>query len=148
MDHHHTEDDQDSAEWLLNILRQVQLEQFYVRIRDHLQISRISHFDYVTPEDLEKIGMARPAARRLLDLVKKKRRKQIVSKLLPAPLGKLGTLTRKRQEHKPSVQDPLALTCLIQAKDVSLSDKLGDGSFGVVRRYNSLNVLQKILKLF
>ena len=129
MDHHHTEDDQDSAEWLLTILRQVQLEQFYVRIRDHLQISRISHFDYVTPEDLEKIGMARPAARRLLDLVKKKRRKQIVSKLLPAPLGKLGgTLSRKRQEQKQSsVQDPLALTCLIQAKDVSLSDKLGDG---------------------
>ena len=29
---------------------------------------------------------------------------------------------------------PLALTCLIQAKDVALSDKLGDGSFGVVRR--------------
>ena len=135
MDHHHTEEDQDSAEWLLNILRQVQLEQFYVRIRDHLQISRISHFDYVTPEDLEKIGMARPAARRLLDLVKKKRRKQIVSKLLPAPFqGKLGTLTRKRQENKSSMQDPLALTCLIQAKDVSLSDKLGDGSFGVVRR--------------
>ena len=53
MDHH--VDEEDSAEWLLNILRQVQLEQFYVRIRDHLQISRISHFDYVTPDDLEKV---------------------------------------------------------------------------------------------
>ena len=80
--------------------------------------------------------MAKPAARRLLDVVKKKRRKQIVSKLLPVPLGKLGTLTRKRtsQEHQASVQDPLALTCLVQAKDVALFDKLGDGSFGVVRR--------------
>lgn len=48
-------EDEDNAEWLLNILRQVQLEQFYVRIRDHLQISRISHFDYVTPDDLEKV---------------------------------------------------------------------------------------------
>ena len=48
-------DDEDSVEWLLNILRQVQLEQFYVRIRDHLQISRISHFEYVTPDDLEKV---------------------------------------------------------------------------------------------
>ena len=51
----HRVDEEDSAEWLLNILRQVQLEQFYVRIRDHLQISRISHFDYVTPDDLEKV---------------------------------------------------------------------------------------------
>ena len=69
--------------------------------------------------------MAKPAARRLLDVVKKKRRKQIVSKLLP--MGKLGTLTRKRQsqEHQATVQDPLALTCLIQAKDVALFDKLG-----------------------
>ena len=50
------EDQEDSAEWLLHILRQVQLEQFYVRIRDHLQISRMSHFDYVTPDDLEKVG--------------------------------------------------------------------------------------------
>ena len=81
--------------------------------------------------------MAKPAARRLLDLVKKKRRKQIVSRLLPAPLGKLGTLTRKRAQsdnhHKNIHDSPLSLTCLIQAKDVALSDKLGDGSFGVVR---------------
>ena len=82
--------------------------------------------------------MAKPAARRLLDVVKKKRRKQIVSRLLPAPLGKLGTLTRKRAPEQSFPQHdatgPLALTCLIQAKDVALSDKLGDGSFGVVRR--------------
>lgn len=51
----HFEDNEDNAEWLLHILKQVQLEQFYVRIRDHLQISRISHFDYVTPDDLEKV---------------------------------------------------------------------------------------------
>jgi hypothetical protein len=48
--------DDNSSEWLLNTLREVQLDQFYVRIRDHLQISRITHFEYVTPEDLEKVG--------------------------------------------------------------------------------------------
>ena len=53
MEHH--EDNEDSAEWLLHILKQVQLEQFYVRIRDHLQISRMSHFEYVTADDLEKV---------------------------------------------------------------------------------------------
>ena len=48
--------DENSSEWLLTTLREVQLDQFYVRIRDHLQISRISHFEYVTPEDLEKVN--------------------------------------------------------------------------------------------
>ena len=81
-----------------------------------------------------QIGMAKPAARRLLDMVKKKRRKQIVSRLLPMNIGKLGTLTRKKHQEHHEATGPLALTCLIQAKDVALSDKLGDGSFGVVRR--------------
>ena len=58
-------DDEDSVEWLLNILRQVQLEQFYVRIRDHLQISRISHFEYVTPDDLEKVITVKPPIRNM-----------------------------------------------------------------------------------
>ena len=49
------QENEDNAEWLLHILKQVQLEQFYVRIRYHLQISRITHFDYVTPDDLEKV---------------------------------------------------------------------------------------------
>ena len=31
---------------------------------------RLSHFDYVKNEDLEKIGMGKPAVRRLLDAVK------------------------------------------------------------------------------
>ena len=47
--------EENSSEWLLSVLKEVQLDQFYVRIRDHLQISRISHFEYVTPEDLEKV---------------------------------------------------------------------------------------------
>jgi hypothetical protein len=37
--------------------------------------------------------MAKPAARRLRDVIKKKRRKAIVSKLLP---GKFGTISKKR----------------------------------------------------
>ena len=63
-------DDEDSVEWLLNILRQVQLEQFYVRIRDHLQISRISHFEYVTPDDLEKVITVKPPIRNMQDTLR------------------------------------------------------------------------------
>lgn len=57
-----TLEDQDSVDWLLKTLQQVQLEQFYVRIRDHLQITRISHFEYVTSQDLEKVGFSIRAA--------------------------------------------------------------------------------------
>lgn len=36
---------------------------------------RLSHFDFVKADDLEKIGMAKPAIRRLLDTVKKRKNK-------------------------------------------------------------------------
>lgn len=45
----------DDLTWLLDILRSVQLEQFFVRIRDQLQVSRLEHFEFVLPEDLEKV---------------------------------------------------------------------------------------------
>lgn len=41
--------------WLLDLLRSVQLEQFFVRIRDHLQVSRLEHFEFVQAQDLEKV---------------------------------------------------------------------------------------------
>ena len=65
----------ENSEWLLELLSNVQLEQFYVRIRDELQVSRLQHFEYVQSEDLEKIGMSKPPAKRLLDILKKRRLK-------------------------------------------------------------------------
>ena len=38
----------------------MQLQQYFLRIRDELNVTRLSHFDYVKNEDLEKIGMGRP----------------------------------------------------------------------------------------
>ena len=32
--------DTESADWLLDLLRDVQLEQFYVKLRDNLQVTR------------------------------------------------------------------------------------------------------------
>ncbi len=121
----------EDVSWLLEILRSVQLEQFFVRIRDHLQVTRLEHFEFVTPEDLEKVGMARPAARRLLDLIKRKRRKMLVGKLLPAPLqSKFGTLKKSKNLPSASSIDAGAtasatsvLTCLIHDKDVTLQGK-------------------------
>lgn len=120
--------------WLFEILEDVQLKQFLTPIRDDLQITRLEHFDYVKPEDLEKIGLSRPGARRLLDAVKKKRtqqkKKNLLTKLIPAAKQ----TTSKKQAVEDIVSD--FLTCLIQEKDITLSIKLGDGSFGVVRRGN------------
>jgi activated CDC42 kinase 1 len=61
-----------SSEAVYSILEQTQLERFWPKIRDDLQISRVSHFDFVKTKDLENIGISKPAARRLLDHVKKK----------------------------------------------------------------------------
>lgn len=51
---------EEGTEWLLDLLTDVQLQQYFVRIRDELNVTRLSHFDYVKNEDLEKIGMGRP----------------------------------------------------------------------------------------
>ncbi len=129
--------------WLLDILRSVQLEQFFARIRDQLQVTRLEHFEFVTAEDLEKVGLARPAARRLLDLIRRKRRKALMGRLLPAPLQQRLTGNTLKNKAKSSSSSSLvtnttssaqSLTCLIHDKDITLLDKLGDGSFGVVRR--------------
>ncbi len=51
---------EEGTEWLLELLMEVQLQQYFLRIRDELNVTRLSHFDYVKNEDLEKIGMGCP----------------------------------------------------------------------------------------
>lgn len=105
--------EEEGIEWLVELLHQVQLEQFFVRIRDELQVSRLQHFEYVQPEDLEKIGMSKPAAKRLLDIIKRKRLKSKLTKFLPG--GRFGTI-KKSPSIGGSVLSDSALTCLIQVK--------------------------------
>lgn len=124
--------DDDGTEWLQELLHDVQLSQFFTRIRDDLQITRLHHFDYVQPEDLEKIGLGKPGIRRLLEAVKKKRttqwKKNLITKIKP------GSSTKSNKKSSQPIESSSVLTCLIQDKDVTLSDQLGDGSFGIVRR--------------
>ncbi|KAH6927521.1 hypothetical protein HPB50_005187 [Hyalomma asiaticum] len=129
------------VEWLYEILREVQLEQFFMKIRDELQVTRPRHFDFVQTEDLEKIGMGKPAARRLLDTVKKHRASQwkrnLLNRLLPVKTR--GSPHQPQQSSSVVIGasptgDLSTLTCLINEKDVTLASKLGDGSFGVVVR--------------
>ncbi|XP_043926220.1 activated CDC42 kinase 1 isoform X2 [Protopterus annectens] len=133
----------EGTEWLLELLTEVQLQQYLLRIRDDLNVTRLSHFDYVKNEDLEKIGMGRPGQRRLWEAVKRRKamckRKSWMSKVFsgkrpesefpPQP-----ATTFRKHSTSPTVEGQQTLTCLISDKDLSLFEKLGDGSFGVVRR--------------
>lgn len=60
---------EEGTEWLLELLMEVQLQQYFLRIRDDLNVTRLSHFDYVKNEDLEKIGMGRPGEKIPLDVL-------------------------------------------------------------------------------
>lgn len=121
------------TDWLVELLSEVQLEPFLDRIRDDLQVSRLAHFDYVHPDDLERCGLGKPAVRRLMEAVRKKKahqwRKNILSKLIGG-----GKQPSKKQSNVPKENQNTQLTCLIHEKDVTLGIKLGDGSFGVVRK--------------
>uniref|UniRef100_A0AAZ3QL23 non-specific protein-tyrosine kinase n=1 Tax=Oncorhynchus tshawytscha TaxID=74940 RepID=A0AAZ3QL23_ONCTS len=64
---------EEGTEWLIDLLTDVQLQQYFLRVRDELNVTRLSHFDYVKNEDLEKIGMGRPGQRRLWEAVKRRR---------------------------------------------------------------------------
>ncbi|XP_059419983.1 activated CDC42 kinase 1-like isoform X8 [Carassius carassius] len=140
---------EEGTEWLLELLTEVQLQQYFLRIRDELNVTRLSHFDYVKNEDLEKIGMGRPGEsnqgqRRLWEAVKRRKtmckRKSWMSKVFSGkrPEGDFnpqpGSTFQKLTATPPVDGQQQALTCLISEKDLALFEKLGDGSFGVVKR--------------
>ncbi|XP_030613152.1 activated CDC42 kinase 1 isoform X2 [Archocentrus centrarchus] len=132
---------EEGTEWLLELLTDVQLQQYFLRIRDDLNVTRLSHFDYVKNEDLEKIGMGRPGQRRLWEAVKRRRalykRKSWMSKVFPVKRPDADP----QQPHGASSgtvpansESGAALTCLIRESELQLFERLGDGTFGVVRR--------------
>ncbi|XP_075954476.1 activated CDC42 kinase 1-like isoform X6 [Anarhichas minor] len=168
---------EEGTEWLLELLMEVQLQQYLLRIRDDLNVTRLSHFDYVKNEDLEKIGMGRPGQRRLWEAVKRRKamckRKSWMSKvfsgkrpdggdfpqqgqpassfrkLSPTPLLGLGegVLATQPSGGAPLDGQQQALTCLIPEKDLTMFEKLGDGTFGVVKRGEWLTPAGKVLNV-
>jgi activated CDC42 kinase 1 len=94
------------------------------------QITRLQHFDYVQTADLERIGLGKPAARRLLEAVKKRKTQQwkrnLINKIIPVPSnsnkqngnGGNETSGRKCSDASNAVTGVNTLTCLIQEKDV------------------------------
>jgi len=82
----------------------------------------LQHFDYVQPEDLEKIGMGKPGARRLLEAVKKRKaaqwKKNILTKLIPVATKSGHGTARKTGGSSDTGGSSFSLTCLIHEKDV------------------------------
>ncbi|CAN9506466.1 unnamed protein product [Ophioblennius macclurei] len=134
---------EEGTEWLLELLTDVQLQQYFLRIRDDLNVTRLSHFDYVKNEDLEKIGMGRPGQRRLWEAVKRRRalykRKSWMSKVFPVKRPDADSQQPLPQgassgAASANCEAPASLTCLIRESELQLFERLGDGTFGVVRR--------------
>uniref|UniRef100_A0A8C2VVV9 Non-receptor tyrosine-protein kinase TNK1 n=2 Tax=Chinchilla lanigera TaxID=34839 RepID=A0A8C2VVV9_CHILA len=124
--------------WLLQLLRNIQLAQFYRPILEELNVTRPEHFNFVRPEDLDSIGMGRPAQRRLAEVLKRHRSgvkpKNWVNKILGgfAPEQKE---TTPPSERPASLPEPEAgLKCLIPEGAVCRRELLGSGCFGVVHR--------------
>uniref|UniRef100_H3D7Y9 Activated CDC42 kinase 1 n=1 Tax=Tetraodon nigroviridis TaxID=99883 RepID=H3D7Y9_TETNG len=133
---------EEGTEWLLELLTDVQLQHYFLRIRDELNVTRLSHFDYVKNEDLEKIGMGRPGQRRLWEAIKRRRalykRKSWMSKVFPGKRPDADTQQALPQGATAGSaaggESGASLTCLIKESELQLFERLGDGTFGVVRR--------------
>ncbi|XP_053625341.1 activated Cdc42 kinase Ack [Plodia interpunctella] len=125
------------TDWLCEILQNVQLEQFYLPIRDQLQITRLAHFDYVHAEDLERIGISKPGVRRLFDAVRKKKLQLWNRKFWNKLFGSSSSSIAREKTDIALKQTPPTdsrNTCIILEKDIILHNELGNGSFGVVKK--------------
>uniref|UniRef100_A0A9J7Y322 Tyrosine kinase, non-receptor, 1 n=1 Tax=Cyprinus carpio carpio TaxID=630221 RepID=A0A9J7Y322_CYPCA len=125
------------TQWLYQLLASVQLERFYLRMRDGLNVTRIEHLNYVKEADLEQIGISKPGQRRLWEGVRHyKTNMQPRSWMIKAFSGRTPE-GREQFNGVGSGQGPepgRALPCLIQDSELIFGDRLGSGSFGVVRK--------------
>lgn len=129
--------DQDT-QWLYQLLAEVQLEKFYIRVRDGLNITRIEHFTYVKEADLEQIGISKPAQRRLWDALKRYKTNSRSRPWMPKVFGSRGPDGGEQWSGNVPAQgqegSSRALPSLIQDSELVLGEKLGSGSFGVVKK--------------
>nr|XP_025043987.1 non-receptor tyrosine-protein kinase TNK1 isoform X2 [Pelodiscus sinensis] len=128
----------DGSDWLLALLTEIQLEQFYHKIRDELHVTRLAHFDYVRPSDLDQIGLGRPGQRRLEDAIKRRKQQGLRPKswIYKMISGAKIQESGEGPSHPPPprLDSDGSLKCLITEWDLRLRERLGDGCFGVVHR--------------
>uniref|UniRef100_A0A3B5B7G9 Tyrosine kinase non receptor 1 n=1 Tax=Stegastes partitus TaxID=144197 RepID=A0A3B5B7G9_9TELE len=125
------------TQWLHQLLAEVQLEKFYLRVRDGLNITRIQHFAYVKESDLEQIGISKPAQRRLWDALKRHKTNSRSRPWMHKGFNRRGDGGEQYSGNGPAQGQEggsRALPSLIQDSELVLGEKLGSGSFGVVKK--------------
>lgn len=142
------------SDWLNDVLEEVGLQQFYPKLTNDLQLSKLSHFDFVSEEDLIKLGLSKPAARRLLAAIKKRKsfvtalKNRIVNKLTPISSSSLGSAVKNKHHHDLFIRsssnannnlnkqnsDIDRITCLINLQDIQIKEEIGHGVHGFVKK--------------
>jgi len=122
----------DGLHRVIELLEETDLSMYLSRIRDDLQVTKLSHFTYVQSNDLERIGLSKPAIRRLFAAIKQKQRN----------LSKTPSISRQIPF------DTKTNSCLISSSSIQLGEILGTGHYGIVRRaqWNNLSVAVKTLR--
>lgn len=147
-------DNKCNADWLVEVLDEVGLQQFCPKLTNDLQLTKLSHFDFVSENDLVQLGMSKPAAKRLLAAIKKRKsfvtvlKNKIVNKLIPAsnssntPLRNRNDddlLFESANDKNPGTStdgknDYRRLTCLINSQDLQINEVIGHGVHGFVKK--------------
>ncbi|KTG38046.1 hypothetical protein cypCar_00024875 [Cyprinus carpio] len=125
------------TQWLYQLLASVQLERFYIRMRDGLNVTRIEHLNYVKEADLEQIGISRPGQRRLWVAVRNYKTNMPSRSWMVKAFSGRSSEGSDQFNGVGSGQGPepgRALPCLVQDSELIFGDRLGSGSFGVVRK--------------
>ncbi|XP_016339656.1 activated CDC42 kinase 1-like [Sinocyclocheilus anshuiensis] len=125
------------TQWLYQLLAGVQLERFYLRMRDGLNVTRIEHLNYVKEADLEQIGISKPGQRRLWEAVRRYKTNMRPRSWMIKAFNGRNPEGSEQFNGVGSGQGPepgRALPCLIQDSELIFGDRLGSGSFGVVRK--------------
>ncbi|KAK7170645.1 hypothetical protein R3I94_000748 [Phoxinus phoxinus] len=125
------------TQWLYQLLAEVQLERFYLRMRDGLNVTRIEHLNYVKEADLEQIGISKPGQRRLWVAVKHYKTNMRPRSWMTKPFNARTPEGSEQCNGVGSGQGPetgRTLPSLIQNSELICGERLGSGSFGVVRK--------------
>lgn len=99
-----------NTDWLHDVLEEVSLEQFYSKLINDLQVTKLSHFDFVSESDLVGLGMSKPAAKRLLAFIRKRKsfvtalKNKFVNKL--SPISSSSTSATKPKHHHYEITQP------------------------------------------
>ncbi|KAM3728933.1 Tyrosine-protein kinase [Dirofilaria immitis] len=148
-------------EALQDVLKETDLVNFERKLCVELQLSRLEHFDHVTDDELKSYtGLSQPAIRRLRVAIAEKKKKNKKSKGIFSSIGKKDSheatkvlvTTRGATELLWPFSENGG-TSLIAKEEIKLMERLGEGSFAIVKRAlwkpradRKLDVAVKILR--